>query len=96
MKTNKVVFALLLLWLGLAFQLSAQQSDVSARFAEIRAKAEKWEAEARHNLGNCYRTGEGVAKDAPEAVKWYHKAAEQGHAGAQHNLGPAPVALVSA
>ena len=31
--------------------------------------------------------GEGVAKDAAEAVKWYRKAAEQGFAAAQYNLG---------
>jgi hypothetical protein len=28
-----------------------------------------------------------VAKDYVEAVKWYRKAAEQGHAEAQYNLG---------
>jgi len=28
-----------------------------------------------------------VAKDAAEAVKWYRKAAEQGDAGAESNLG---------
>ena len=27
------------------------------------------------------------AKDYPEALRWYHEAAEQGHAGAQNNLG---------
>jgi TPR repeat protein len=31
--------------------------------------------------------GQGVAKDPVEAVKWYHKAAEQGDADAQFNLG---------
>jgi TPR repeat protein len=31
--------------------------------------------------------GHGAAKDPVEAVKWYHKAAEQGHAMAQFNLG---------
>ena len=41
----------------------------------------------RYNLGICYNNGEGVAKDATEAVKWYRKAAEQGDARAQYNLG---------
>ena len=27
-----------------------------------------------------YAKGEGVPKDAAEAVKWYRKAADQGHA----------------
>jgi TPR repeat protein len=31
--------------------------------------------------------GRGVAKDLVEAVKWHHKAAKQGHADAQFNLG---------
>ena len=30
--------------------------------------------------------GQGVARDHVEAVKWYRKAAEQGHAGAQKKL----------
>jgi TPR repeat protein len=34
-----------------------------------------------------YQNGLGVAKNAKEAVKWYRKAAEQGDAGAQSNLG---------
>ncbi len=35
----------------------------------------------------CYHDGQGVAKDHAEAVKWYRKAAEQGNARAQYNLG---------
>jgi hypothetical protein len=35
----------------------------------------------------CFNNGQGVAKDPVEAAKWYHKAAEQGHASAQYNLG---------
>ena len=38
-------------------------------------------------LGGCYENGSGVSQDHVEAVKWYHKAAEQGHAWAQYNLG---------
>ena len=34
-----------------------------------------------------YRKGEGVHEDDAEAVKWYRKAAEQGYAMAQFNLG---------
>ena len=44
-------------------------------------------AEAQYYLGVMYRNGYGVAKDYVEAVKWYHKAAEQGYASAQSNLG---------
>ncbi len=41
----------------------------------------------QNSLGSIYGLGEGVTKDAVEAVKWYHKAAEQGDADAQFNLG---------
>jgi TPR repeat protein len=37
-------------------------------------------------IGNRYKTGEGVVKNYEEAVNWYRKAAEQGFAGAQNNL----------
>ena len=36
--------------------------------------------------GSRYEEGTGVAKDVSEALKWYRKAADQGHAGAQYNL----------
>ena len=49
--------------------------------------AEKGNASAQVNLGNMYRTGQGVAKDEVEAVKWYRKAADQGYAKAQLYLG---------
>ncbi len=34
-----------------------------------------------------YRTGKGVATNQAESVKWYRKAAAQGHARAQYNMG---------
>ncbi len=34
-----------------------------------------------------YSEGQGVPQDYAEAVKWFTKAAEQGHAKAQNNLG---------
>ena len=35
----------------------------------------------------CYDNGEGACKDAGQAVEWWWKAAELGHADAQNNLG---------
>ena len=44
--------------------------------------------EEAYNIGRDYYNGtNGKQKDYSEAVKWYRKAAEQGHAGAQNNLG---------
>jgi len=34
-----------------------------------------------------YANGRGVPQDAAEAVKWYRKAADQGDATGQYNLG---------
>jgi len=42
---------------------------------------------AQFNLGMCYANGDGVAKDAEQAVSWYRRAAEAGHTDAQFNLG---------
>jgi hypothetical protein len=42
---------------------------------------------AESNLGVLYFTGDGVTKDSLEAVRWFRKAAEEGHDVAQLNLG---------
>ena len=52
-----------------------------------RLAAERGNAEAQYDLGECYAKGNGVEKDEAEAVKWYRAAAEQGYARAQYNLG---------
>ena len=38
-------------------------------------------------MGVMYAEGDGVAKDLEEAIKWWRKAADQGDANAQFNLG---------
>ena len=53
----------------------------------IRLAAEQGHIGAQFNLGVMYDTGEGVAQDAAEAVRWFRRAAEQRHARAQYNLG---------
>ena len=52
-----------------------------------RKAAEQGDADAQNSLAMCYYMGQGVAKDAAEAVKWYRKAAEQNSAIAQCSLG---------
>ena len=54
---------------------------------ELLKKAEGGDAVFQWVLGFRYANGDGVIKDAAEAVKWYRKAAEQGDADAQNNLG---------
>ncbi len=53
----------------------------------LKELAEKGNTRAQFNLGFCHETGNGVAKNQNEAVKWYRKAAEQGNADAQNDLG---------
>ena len=57
------------------------------KFEEVKAKAEKGDAEAQNLLGLSYISGRGVATDAVQAVFWWRKAAEQGFAVAQYNMG---------
>ena len=84
----KLCASLLLLTIALAFQLPAQESELGIKsFEDTKTKAAMGNAEAQFNLGVCYDKGEGVEKDAVEAVKWYRKSAEQNLALAQLTLG---------
>ncbi len=85
---NPLVLTLLLVLSAAFIQLPAQQNETERkRFEEIKAKAEKGDADAQSNLGDMYYEGRSVPKDEAEAMKWLRKAAEQGHAFAQFNLG---------
>ena len=70
--------------------MPAQQSEADRKLlADIRAKAEKGDAQSQYQLGRAFAKGSlGVAKDEAEAVKWYRKAAKQNLAmAADTNLG---------
>jgi TPR repeat protein len=56
-------------------------------FAALVPLAEKGDANAQYVLGIMYARGQGVEQSFYEAGKMYRLAAEQGHAGAQINLG---------
>ena len=63
-----------------------KDKDYVRAFA-IAQKADKEDAEIQNILGHCFAEGWGCIKDECEAVKWFRKAAIQGHAWAQSNLG---------
>ena len=63
------------------------RKDYRTAFAGYKKLAEQGNAGAQFNLGQMYRSGEGVPKDEQQAVVWYRKAAEQGNASAQFLLG---------
>jgi len=60
-------------------------------FSELKAKAKSGDAVALYNLGSFYDNKESKGKrktrDNQQAVYWYTKAAEQGLANAQFDLG---------
>jgi TPR repeat protein len=88
MKAAWLVFTLLFFSSAAVFQSAAEQTKADQKpLAEVRSKAEAGDADSQSELGLRYVTGEGVAKDPVEAVKWYRKAAEQNYAKAQYNLG---------
>ncbi len=48
--------------------------------------AKEGNAEAQYKLGVMYSRGVGVKKDTEQSVRWYRRAASQGHAKAQEAL----------
>ena len=71
--------------------LLSEIQDIAAKqeafFQEMKTRAQNADAIAQYNLGTCYYSGQGTAQDLVEAVKWFHKAADQGVPLAQFNLG---------
>ena len=63
------------------------KNDHATAFKECAPLAKAGIALAQFSLGYMYANGEGVPKDAVQAVSWYRKAAEQGDASAQADLG---------
>ena len=54
---------------------------------ELKASAQKGDAIAQHNLAVCYERGDGVEQNDQEAFEWFTKAAVQGVARSQFELG---------
>ena len=52
-----------------------------------RPLAEQGEVAAQVKLGAMHEGGLGVRRDLVEALKWYHKAAQQGNSEAEYHLG---------
>ena len=52
---------------------------------ELIAKAERGEADAQNELGKYYLNGDERKPDGEESMKWFEKAAAQGHLAAQYN-----------
>lgn len=64
-----------------------QQADYAGAVADWRDPAAAGDTDAQFNLGQAYKLGKGVPTDINVARDWFRKAADQGHMGAQTNLG---------
>lgn len=60
---------------------------LSAETKALMAKGELGDADAQFQVAGAYDTGRGAPHNRSDAVKWYLKAAEQGHAESQNSLG---------
>jgi TPR repeat protein len=72
------------------------ESTPEEKFLQLRKDAEAGDPKAQTGLGVMYYTGEAISKDAAgnilsndpaTAAAWFHRAAAQGYAPAQFNLG---------
>jgi len=70
--------------LGLRYSLGA---DAARALESYRLAADRGNALAQFNLAVIYELGQGVEADCAEATKWFLKAAEQGDAGGQLQMG---------
>lgn len=61
--------------------------DLQGKIDWLTSLAESGDVMVQAYLGDCYRDGIGVTKNAQEAVKWYRLAAAQNHIDAQFGLG---------
>lgn len=81
-KAKLLSFVLLLGWMATSY---AQLGTTS--FNELLKWAEGGDAQAQLLVANSYDSGRGVRRDGAEAMKWYLRAAEAGHAEAQNSVG---------
>ena len=80
-------FALFIL-LGLCGFSRAEDKKPLLRFSEdLRQQAEKGDADAQFQIGDCYFFGLGIPQDQVQGVIWYRRAAQAGQMNAQFNLG---------
>lgn len=64
-----------------------ESGDYARAVREWRPLAINGDADAQFNMGQACKLGRGTARDWPQAVEWYRRAAAQGHLQAQDNLG---------
>ncbi|MSU59233.1 MAG: sel1 repeat family protein [Pedosphaera sp.] len=64
-----------------------RRGDFKESMKLLKPLAEDGHPIAQHRVAVMHVLGQGVPKDAAEAIKWFGKAAEQGQGESQHSLG---------
>jgi hypothetical protein len=64
-----------------------QRKDYATAFRICWSLAQHGNDSAQYVIGKLYETGNGIAQDSAEAVRWYRRAADQNSPLAQHSLG---------
>jgi len=72
---------------GIGLPVDTEESSVTRKTAEIRAKAERGFVKQEVELADVYFAGDGVPRDVSEAARWYEKAAADGDPVAQNQIG---------
>ena len=81
---NSVTAGADLSYLGPVLRLEGKSAEMEATFRE---SADQGNVTAMDDLGGIYESGQGVATNYPEALKWYRKAADKGASRGENNLG---------
>lgn len=98
MRTHKFLLALTIMAVTSMSALANDYADgfVAAEQYDYDTAIQKWgpladngDASAQFNIALMYHSGAGVAANESEAVKWYKKAASNGHYQAQEFLAAA-------
>ena len=84
--TRRAILAFILLGIGLA-GCEHQEESIPLALAELHQRAVSGDAAAQLDLGLRYVTGRGIHADERAALNWIGKAAAQGNAAAQFELG---------
>src|SRR3954463_9867397 len=70
-----------------AGSVAFEKGDYGRAMAEWASAAERGDPDAEFGLGMLYERGDGAVRQSyKEADRWYQKAAEHDHVGAQHRL----------
>jgi TPR repeat protein len=67
--------------------LYEKEGDLAQAVSWYRMAADKGDSHAQSNLGNLYRTGQGVARDFAKAAQLFNRAAGKGNSVAMSHLG---------